>query len=126
MDVIIIDTPPMSASVDGECIAQLADAALLVVRQDCALVRTINDTIDVMKNANAELIGCVLNNFYVADFSENMSYGFGGYYGYGKKYGQRYGYGYAAKQGYTNRYGYGYGKSRSSGSGGSRGEEGRK
>ena len=113
-DVVIIDTPPISASVDGECIAQAADAALLVVRQDRALVRVINDTIDVLKNANAELIGCVLNNFYVADFSENMNYGVGGNYGYGKKYGARYGYGYAAKQGYTSRYGYGegYGKSR--------------
>lgn len=124
MDVVIIDTPPMSASVDGECIAQLADAALLVVRQDCALVRTINDTIDVMKNANAELIGVVLNNFYVADFSENMNYGFGGYYGYGKRYGGRYGYGYAAKQGYTNRYGYGAGYGHSKSKSGS--EEGRK
>ena len=123
MDVIIIDTPPISASVDGECIAQISDAALLVVRQDRALVRLINDTIDVLKNANVELIGCVLNNFYVADFSENMNYGFGGYYGYGKKYGARYGYGYAAKQGYTSRYGYGdgYGHKSSSGK-----QEGRK
>ena len=125
MDVIIIDTPPMSASVDGECIAELADAALLVVRQDRATVRVINDTIDVLKNANAELIGCVLNNFYVADFTENVSYGFGGAYGYGGKYGMRYGYGYAAKQGYTSRYGYGSGYGRSGGYGRSS-QEGRK
>ena len=127
MDVIIIDTPPMSASVDGECIAQIADAALLVVRQDRALVRMINDTIDVLKNANAEMIGCVLNNFYVADFSENVNYGFGGRYGYGGKYGKygrKYGYGYAAKQGYTSRYGYGAGYGRGSGISG--GEEERK
>ena len=109
MDIVIIDTPPMSASVDGECIAQLADAALLVVRQDRAPVRMINDTIDVLKTANADLVGCVLNNFYVADFSENMNYGFGKQYGYGK-YGRRYGYGYAAKQGYSGHYGYGYGR----------------
>ena len=120
MDVIIIDTPPMSASVDGECIAQLADAALLVVRQDCALVRVINDTIDIIKNANAELLGCVLNNFYVADFSENMNYGYGGHYGYGSrygkygKYGMKSGYGYAAKQGYNTKYGYGSGSGKSS------------
>ena len=127
MDIVIIDTPPMSASVDGECIAQIADAALLVVRQDRALVRMINDTIDVLKNANAEMIGCVLNNFYVADFSENVNYGFGGRYGYGGKYGKygrKYGYGYAAKQGYTSRYGYGAGYGRGSGSSG--GEEERK
>ena len=131
MDIIIIDTPPMSASVDGECIAQLADAALLVVRQDCAPVRVINDTIDVLKGANAELIGCVLNNFYIADVSENVSYGFGGTYGYGRKYGYggkygkyglSYGYGYAAKQGYS-RYGYGDGYGQS---GRSSSKEGRK
>lgn len=123
MDVVIIDTPPMAASADGECIAQLVDAALLVVRQDRAPVRAINDTIDVLKSTNAEIIGCVLNNFYVADFSENVSYGLGGQYGYGGKYGYggrygaKYGYGYAAKQGYTskNGYGTGYGHSRSSG-----------
>ena len=128
MDVIIIDTPPMSASVDGECIAQLTDAALLVVRQDCALVRMINDTIDVLQNANAELIGCVLNNFFVADFSENMNYGFGRRYGYGGKYGRRYGYGYgyAAKQGYTSRYGYGSGYGAGYGRSKSHSEEGRK
>ena len=102
-------------------------SALLVVRQDRALVRMINDTIDVLKNANAEMIGCVLNNFYVADFSENVNYGFGGRYGYGGKYGKygrKYGYGYAAKQGYTSRYGYGAGYGRGSGSSG--GEEARK
>ena len=113
MDVIIIDTPPMAASADGECIAQIVDAALLVVRQDCASVRVINDTIDLLNNANAELLGCVLNNFYVSDFAENVSYGFGGQYGYGGRYGGKYGYGYAAKQGYANKYG--YGRSRSSG-----------
>ena len=107
MDVIIIDTPPMSASADGECIAQISDAALLVVRQDRAPVRVINDTIDVLKNANAELIGCVLNNFYVADFTENISYGFGGGYGYGGKYG--YGRkGYGSKYGYGTKMGYGW------------------
>ncbi len=90
-------------------------------------MRMINDTIDVLKNANAEMIGCVLNNFYVADFSENVNYGFGGRYGYGGKYGKygrRYGYGYAAKQGYTSRYGYGAGYGRGSGISG--GEEERK
>ena len=94
-------------------------------------MRVINDTIDVLKGANAELIGCVLNNFYIADVSENVSYGFGGTYGYGRKYGYggkygkyglSYGYGYAAKQGYS-RYGYGDGYGQS---GRSSSKEGRK
>ena len=80
-------------------------------------MRVINDTIDVIRSADTELIGCVLNNFYVADFSENVSYGFGGRYGYGGKYGMKYGYGYAAKQGYTSRYGYGAGYGKKHGEG---------
>ena len=125
MDVVLIDTPPMAANADGEYIAHLADAALLVVRQDRAPVRVLNDTIDVIKNAGAELIGCVLNNYYVADYAESISYGVGGEYGYGSKYGLKYGlkygYGYAGRQGYAGRYEYGAGYGQRS----KRGEEGR-
>lgn len=59
MDVIIIDTPPMSAGGDAECIADLADAAILVVRQDQAPVRALNDCIDVLRRSDAEVLGCV-------------------------------------------------------------------
>lgn len=87
MDVVIIDTPPMAVSPDAECIADLVDAAVLVVRQDQAPVRVINDMVDVLGRSKAELLGCVLNNFYAADFSDHYSYGYGGRYGYGGKYG---------------------------------------
>lgn len=53
MDVIIIDTPPMSAGGDAECIADLADAAILVVRQDQAPVRALNDC-----HRRAAPVGC--------------------------------------------------------------------
>lgn len=94
MDIVIIDTPPMAVSPDAECIADIADAAVLVVRQDQAPVRVINDMIDVLNHSKAELLGCVLNNFYSADFTDRFSYGYGGQYGYGGKYGYgKYGYG---------------------------------
>lgn len=101
VDCIIIDTPPMSVSPDAECIAELADAAILVVRQDTAPVKVINDSIDVLSAACGRLIGCVFNNVRAADLSDGYSYGSGGKYGYGNGHGYgKYGYG---KYGYGSR-----------------------
>ncbi len=112
MDVVIIDTPPMMVSPDSESIAEVADAAILVVRQDAVPVRIINDTIDVLNASHAELLGCVLNNYRITEFSEQVGYGYGGRYGYGVKYGYgRTGYGtalgYGSKIGYGSKLGYG-------------------
>ena len=89
MDIIIIDTPPMSAGGDAECIADLVDAAILVVRQDQAPVRALNDCIDVLRRSDAEVRGCVFNNAYAASIGDRQSYGYG--------YGYDYGYGYGAR-----------------------------
>lgn len=105
MDMVIIDTPPLSASPDAECIAELADAAILVVRQDQTPVRVLNDAIDSINSSNAVLLGCVFNNVRTADLNENYSYGGSGKYGYHKQSYGKYGYG---KYGY-GKYGYGYG-----------------
>ena len=112
MDVVIIDTAPMMVSPDSESIAEVADAVVLVVRQDTVPVRIINDTIDVLNASRAELIGCVLNNYRITEFSEQVGYGYGGRYGYGVKYGYgRTGYGsrigYGSGLGYGSRLGYG-------------------
>lgn len=102
MDVVILDTPPMIACPDAECIAEAADASILVVRQDKTPVKVINDMIDVLNAAHAKLIGCVLNNFRSADIDDHFSYG-QDKYGYGKYGYGKYGYG---KYGY-GKYGYG-------------------
>ena len=116
MDVVIIDTPPMAVSPDAECVADVADAALLVVRQDQTRVRVINDTIDILSASHAELLGCVLNNCYTTEFSDHVGFGVGGRYGYGVRYGYgRFGYGFGSGLGYGSRLGYGAGS----------GEEGR-
>ena len=42
--------------------------------------------------SRAELLGCVLNNYYTTEFADHVGYGIGGRYGYGTKYGYgRYG-----------------------------------
>ena len=109
MDVVIIDTPPMAVSPDAECIADVADASILVVRQDQVQVRVINDSIDILNTSRAELLGCVLNNYYTTELADHLGYGYGGRYGYGVRYGYggRYGYGYGSRVGYGSRIGYG-------------------
>lgn len=93
VDIVIIDTPPMDACPDAECLTELVDAVILVVRQDTTPTRLINDAIDAINGSNARLLGCIFNNVYKTDFNENYSYGGSGKYGYGKFNYSKYGYG---------------------------------
>lgn len=89
-DYIIIDTPPAGYFSDTEILTGVADAAVLVVRQDVASAEQINDTID-------ELVGCRFMGVILNDMqyllAGNTVYGYGYYdrysyrtakYGYGK------------------------------------------
>ena len=103
-DVIIIDSPPLSAGNDTENLADIADASVLVVRQDYVPTRVLNDAIDHLRSARSGLIGCVLNNVRIADINELYTYGdLGGTaysrYGYGKKHYGNYGYGSSGRDG---------------------------
>lgn len=99
-DYVIIDLPPMSASPDVECVMELADGALLVVRQNAATADMLNSAIAALKSSNAELFGCVLNNVHSSFMSNQGGYGYGygyGYYGKYSKYGKYGGYDSAGK-----------------------------
>ena len=86
-DYIIIDTPPAGMFPDAEVLADMADASILVVRQDLAPAGAINDTINTLRCCKAAFLGCVLN-----DMLGLASKLYGGYgYGYGRKYGYGYG-----------------------------------
>ena len=82
MDYIILDTPPMGAAADAEELVELADGAVLAVRQDGVLTRDINDAIDALNQKEEKVIGCVFGNVYPG-FGERI----GGSYGYGYGYG---------------------------------------
>ena len=60
-DYVILDTAPMAFVADTEEYAALADASLLVVRQDVMETCYINDAIDNLDNTGTKLIGCVFN-----------------------------------------------------------------
>ena len=99
-DYVIIDSAPIGVVTDTEELAHYADASLLVIRQDVVPVRTINDTIDMLNNTRAKVIGCVLNDAKGHGSSGSSHYGYG--YGYGsreKKYKYGYGYGYGGDDG---------------------------
>lgn len=89
-DMVILDTPPMSAGPDAEGLADFADAAVLVVRQNQAEARHLNAALDVLHTSNAKVLGCVLNDCRTSLVSEQDSYGYGYGYGHYGKYG-RYG-----------------------------------
>ena len=60
-DYILIDSSPMAFVSDAEEYVTLADACLLVVRQDLMEASYINDAVDNLEDTGTELLGCVLN-----------------------------------------------------------------
>lgn len=78
MDYIIIDTPPLGLFPDTQLIAGMADESLLVVRQDIIPYAHINDAADVLRNADSDFLGCVINDLH--QLLPTAS-GYAGYYG---------------------------------------------
>ena len=93
MDIIILDTPPMSLMSDAEAVANIADIAILVVQYNRTLAATINDAIDELKKY-CHMSGCILNG--VRSLPGTGRKIIGGYYGYG--------YGKYGKYGHYGRY----------------------
>lgn len=81
-DYVIVDTPPMSVASDAEFIMELADASLLVVRQNYVTAEGLNRAVTALENAKSKLLGCVVNNVYSLPQGEGYGYGYG--YGYGR------------------------------------------
>ncbi len=64
VDYIILDTSPAALISDTEEYASLADAALIVIRQNEIEACCINDTLDALNDAGTHVIGCVLNGLH--------------------------------------------------------------
>ena len=85
-DYVIIDTPPMGIASDTEALTEMADASILVVRQNEATAQMLGEALDVLHGASSKFLGCVLNNVYTSPLTEmggESSYGYGYGYGYG-------------------------------------------
>lgn len=89
-DYIVIDLPPIAAVTDALIVSKITDGMIIVVRQDYADKRLMDDTVRQLQFHEANIIGFVMNCSHV----ENKYYGKYGKYGRYYKYG-RYGkYGY--------------------------------
>lgn len=82
-DFIVLDLPPVSAVSDAEGMKELADASVLVVRQNVAAAKAVNRAVDAMEGGRAKLLGCVLNNVYTTSLFSGKGYGYGKYNHYG-------------------------------------------
>lgn len=78
-DYIVIDCSPTAVSTDAEIWMALADTVLLVVREDWADVRVINDTVDMIWQSGKDFAGFVLNAFHREWAAGSSEYGYGGY-----------------------------------------------
>ena len=102
-DFVIIDSPPVSVLADAVAEANIADMSVLVVQYNRVQAHDVNDTIDILNECRAELLGCILNGVRSIG-GTTAGYGYGGYryrYGYGN-YGN---YGKYGKYGRYGRYG---------------------
>lgn len=86
-DCVILDLPPMAAASDAEGMTALADACLLVVRQNAADAVAINRTVAALESNRAKLLGCVLNNVYTSRLTSGQGSSKYGHYGRYGSYG---------------------------------------
>ena len=83
-DYVILDTPPCSMLADAAELSELAEAGLMVIRQDYAGRDQIIDGIQRLGDGKLSIIGCAFNHVAKHRYG---GYGYGGYgyggYGYG-------------------------------------------
>ncbi|HJC74829.1 MAG TPA: polysaccharide biosynthesis tyrosine autokinase [Candidatus Mediterraneibacter faecavium] len=87
LDYIIVDCSPVSVSSDAEVWMNVVDSVLLVVREDRADVRMINDAVDAVWQSGKDFAGFILNAFHKEWFQGISEGGYSSYrygnYAYG-------------------------------------------
>jgi capsular exopolysaccharide synthesis family protein len=81
VDYIIIDTAAMVVSSDTEDMAALADAILLVIREDTARIGSIRDGLKTLAEAGKPVLGCVYTDARNSRFWGKSVYGKSGRHG---------------------------------------------
>ncbi len=89
-DYIILDTPPCSLLVDAAELSDLAECALMVIRQDYATREQILEGVRLLTDSGLPLIGCTINGVVGNLSSTSGRYGNGyGHNSYSYGYGSR-------------------------------------
>lgn len=82
-DYIIVDSAPSRYMSDTSMIASCCDLTFMVVRQDLASAKVINDTIYQLNSADANVVGVIYNSSVYNPVQVHQSYGYRyGYYRY--------------------------------------------
>ena len=76
-DYIILDTPPVQAVTDSQILSTKSDGTIIVVKAERTKKDSVENSINLLKKVNANIIGTVLNG---VDNSRNKYY-----YYYGEK-----------------------------------------
>jgi len=79
-DYVVLDTPPILLIPDSQIISPLVDGVVLIINSGKTTTAELKGSGDLLKRANANLIGAVLNNVKVKGGA--LGYGYG--YGYGE------------------------------------------
>lgn len=90
-DYIILDSSPANIVADTSVIVKYADGLMLVIKQYFARIKVINETIEKLKKAGANIIGTVLNDIRVFNVGTGYAfdYKYGYYYYYNEEKGKR-------------------------------------
>lgn len=100
-EYVVVDTPPCTMMSDATIISRYVQGVVLVVRQDFARIERVVAGVENLADADAQMVGYILNGTEVGITGYGYGYGYGyGRYGYGKYgYGRRKsGYGYGAEE----------------------------
>ena len=87
-DYIVLDLPPMGAVSDAESMMELADASLLVIRQNVAAIPALNKAVSILSDGSARMLGCVVNNVWSSSLLSDRAQGYSYNYRY-RRYGSK-------------------------------------
>jgi len=86
-DYIILDTPPSLLMADATVLSKYTDGVVIVIQAGVTTFDMVKGVIDNLKKADANILGCVLNDVRMEDISTHR---YGTKYGYYKNYSHYY------------------------------------
>jgi protein-tyrosine kinase len=60
-DLVILDTPPVNAVTDAQVLASMTDGVVLVLSSGSTEIHQAQKAKELLENANAKLLGAILN-----------------------------------------------------------------
>ncbi len=83
-DYVLIDTPPVTRTVDALTLGNFVKNAVLVIKPDYTRKDNLNRAIQDFRQFNVHLLGSVINACDIKRFADDYGYGYG--YGYSYQY----------------------------------------